>query len=239
MRDDHSALFNMAAANIEFYNTAIDAVQAGDLPSGLKAIEEALTEDSNDPQSWQLYAVILNASGETEKAEKAMAKVKELGLSEIDELLMKAADAAGAGKMGVAITYYEDALEIEDDRAEIYTSYALALMEEKYTDDALEASSKAVELSPNDPFAQYTRGRILRLTGNPTEALVALTKATELDGNLVLARYERGMILSETGQLSDALECFGKVLADHPEDANAAEAKAMILAQMEQGNDQG
>lgn len=226
----------MAAANIEFYNTAIDAVQAGDLAGGLKAIEESLTEDPNDPQSWQLYAVILNASGETEKAEKALVKVKELGLSEIDELLMKAADAAGAGKLGVAITHYEDALEIEDDRPEIYTSYALALMEEKYSDDALEASAKAVELGPDDPFAQYTRGRILRLTGNPTEALTALTRATELDGNLMVARYERGMILSETGQLSDALECFEKVLADHPEDASAAEAKALILAQMEQGN---
>lgn len=226
----------MVAANIEFYNTAIDAVQAGDLAGGLKAIEDSLTEDPNDPQSWQLYAVILNASGETEKAEKAMAKVKELGLSEIDELLMKAADAAGAGKMGVAITHYEDALEIEGDRAEIYTSYALALMEEKYTDDALEASGKAVELSPNDPFAQYTRGRILRLTANLDEALVALRKASELDGNLVLARYERGMILSETGQLTEALECFEKVLVDHPEDPNAAEAKALILAQMKQGN---
>lgn len=226
----------MAAANIEFYNTAIDAVQAGDLAGGLKAIEDSLTEDPNDPQSWQLFAVILNASGETEKAEKAMAKVKELGLSEIDELLMKAADAAGAGKLGVAITHYEDALEIEDDRPEIYTSYALALMEEKYAEDALEASAKAVELGPDDPFAQYTRGRILRLTGNPTEALIAFTRATELDGNLMVARYERGMILSETGQLSDALECFEEVLAAHPEDASAAEAKALIRAQMEQGN---
>lgn len=226
----------MAKPSIEFYNAAVDAVQAGDLPNGLKAIETSLTEDPNDAQTWQLYAVILNALGETEKAEKALMKVKDLGLSEVDELLMKAADAAGAGKMGVAITHYEDALELEQERPEIYISYALALMEEKYADDALAASAKAVELAPGDSFALYTRGRILRLTGKSDEALELFTKACETDENLVLARYERGMILAETGKLSEALECFEKVLADNPEDENAAEAKAMILSQMEQGN---
>ena len=221
--------------SIEFYNSAVDAVQAGDLPLALKSVEDSLTEAPNDAQTWQLYAVILNAMGETEKAEKALAKTKEFGLSEIDELLMKAADAAGQGKMGAAITHYEDALEIDQTRAEIYTSYALALMEEKYGNDAIEAATKAVELAPDDPFAQYTKGRILRLSGKQPEALEALTAATELDPNLVLAAYERGMILAETGELQDALQCFEKVLADHPEDQNAAEAKAFILAKIEEG----
>ncbi|MDA8968469.1 tetratricopeptide repeat protein [bacterium] len=224
----------MAKPSIEFYNSAVDAVQAGDLPLALKSVEDSLTEAPNDAQTWQLYAVILNAMGETEKAEKALAKTKEFGLSEIDELLMKAADAAGQGKMGAAITHYEDALEIDQTRSEIYTSYALALMEEKYCDDAIEAATKAVELAPDDPFAQYTKGRILRLGGKQAEALEALTAATELDPNLVLAAYERGMILAETGELQDALQCFEKVLEDHPEDENAAEAKAYIISKIEE-----
>ncbi|MDA9337584.1 tetratricopeptide repeat protein, partial [bacterium] len=66
------------------------------------------------------------------------------------------------------------------------------------------------------------------------EALEALTAATELDPNLVLAAYERGMILAETGELQDALQCFEKVLEDHPEDENAAEAKAYIISKIEE-----
>ena len=58
----------MAEPKIEFYNAAIDAVQSGQLPEALKAIEASLTEDPSDVHSWQLYAVILNALGETEKA---------------------------------------------------------------------------------------------------------------------------------------------------------------------------
>lgn len=224
----------MAEPKIEFYNAAIDAVQSGQLPEALKAIEASLIEGPNDVQSWQLYAVILNALGETEKAGNAMAKVKELGLSEADELVMKAADAIGQGKTDLAITHYEDALELEPERAEVYVSYALVLMQGGYAKDAVEASAKAVELTPQDASAWYTRGRILRLSNKKEEALKAYDKALALEPGLILASYERGMVLAETGQLQEALDCFEKVLKNHPEDAAAAEAKANILKAMEE-----
>ena len=224
----------MAEPKIEFYNAAIDAVQSGQLPEALKAIEASLIEGPNDVQSWQLYAVILNALGETEKAGNAMAKVKELGLSEADELVMKAADAIGQGKTGLAITHYEDALELEPERAEVYVSYALVLMQGGYAKDAVEASAKAVELSPQDASAWYARGRILRLSNKKEEALEAYDKALALEPGLILASYECGMVLAETGQLQEALDCFEKVLKEHPEDAAAAEAKANILKAMEE-----
>lgn len=223
----------MSTSNLKYYNAAIDAAQQGDIPAARAAIESALTEDPNDVQSWQLYGVVLNALGETEKAEKAVAKVKELGLSEVDELIMKAADAIGQNKFGVAITCYEDALELESNRPEVYVSYALALMHGNYPADAEEAASKAVEMAPNDASAWYAKGRIQRLRGDKIEALTSLKKAIELQGTLVLARYECGMILAEMGELKAALECFEQVLVDHPEDQNAIEAKAAILAKIE------
>ena len=92
----------MSTTNLKYYNTAINAAQSGDIPAARTAIESALTEDPNDVQSWQLYGVVLNALGETEKAEKAVAKVKELGVSEADELIMKAADAIGLAAAALA-----------------------------------------------------------------------------------------------------------------------------------------
>lgn len=226
----------MSTTNLKYYNTAINAAQSGDIPAARTAIESALTEDPNDVQSWQLYGVVLNALGETEKAEKAVAKVKELGVSEADELIMKAADAIGQNKFGVAITCYEDALELEPNRPEVYVSYALALMQGNYPSDAEEAADKAVEMAPDDASAWYAKGRIQRLRGHKVEALASLKKAIELQGTLVLARYECGMILAEMGELEAALECFEQVLVDHPEDQNAIEAKAAILAKIEELN---
>ncbi len=222
----------MSSPNAKYYNAAIDAAQSGDLASALKAIESALTEEPADVQSWQLYAVILNAAGQTEKAEKAQAKIRELGLSEVDDLIMKAADAIGQNKIGLAITHYEDALELEPDRPEVYVSYALALMQGGYPADAEEASAKAVELASDDASAWYARGRILRLRGKKEDALKALEKALTLQGNLVLAKYECGMILAETDRLEAALKCFDDILRDHPEDENAQQARVAILAKM-------
>jgi len=223
----------MSGESIDFYNAAVDAAQEGNLPEALKAVENALTEDAQDAQTWQLYAVILRALGHEEKADKAMVKVRELGLSDVDELLMKAADAAGSGQIGAAITHYEDALEIEQERGEIYVSYALVLVEKKYYDDALEAAQKAIELDSEDARAWYARGRVQRLMGQNDEALEALTKSVELDDRFLLARYEQGMMFQAMGNLKEALACFEKVLEEQPADASAAEAKAIILEQIE------
>jgi tetratricopeptide (TPR) repeat protein len=116
----------------------------------------------------------------------------------------------------------------------VYVSYALVLMQGGYAKDAVEASAKAVELTPQDASAWYARGRILRLSNKKEGALEAYDKALALEPGLILASYECGMVLAETGQLQEALDCFEKVLKKHPEDAAAAEAKANILKAMEE-----
>ena len=68
----------MSESSIEYYNAAIDAVQAGQMEEALAAVENSLTEDPKDGQTWQLYVVILNALGRAADAEKARAKVAEI-----------------------------------------------------------------------------------------------------------------------------------------------------------------
>ena len=220
----------MASPSIEFYNKAVDAVQAGKLPEALAAIESSLTEDPKDVQSYQLYAVILTAMGRTEDAAKANAKVQELGVSEADALVMKAADAAAAGELARAITLYEDAIELEPERFELYVSYALALLEEGYEKDALEATERALELETQEASVWYARGRVLRLTGQKPEAMECLEEAVTLNPNLIPAVYEKGMLLAESGQKQQALGCFETVLKAHPNDPAALEAKARLSA---------
>lgn len=224
----------MSTPSIEFYNKALDAIQAGQLPEALTAIESSLTEDPKDGQSWQLYAVILNAAGRADDAAKAMEKVKECGISDIDELLMKAGDAAAAGEHGKAITYYEDALEIDSSRFEIHASYALVLLEENYEKDARDAAETACDIAPEEAFAWYVRGRVLRLNHQPEEALKSLKKAVDLDANLLPAVYEKGMLLAEAGKAGEALSCFEKVLSVHPDDPAALEAKGALITAINQ-----
>lgn len=226
----------MPKTSIDFYNDAVDAVQSGQIQEALAAAETSLTEDPKDAQTWQLYAVILNALGRKEDAEKAMVKVKEMGLGEVDELLMQAADAAGNGKMTRAITLYEDALELAPERPEIYVSYALALLDQDYKKDALEAATTGVQLAPDDASAHYALGRVLRLSGQKELALKALGKSTSLPSPPIVARYEHGMLLAETGKLPEALACFETFLEIHPDDPNAQKARENIKEALERNS---
>lgn len=231
----HINLFSpdMSKPSIEFYNAAIDAVQAGQLPEALTAVETSLTEDPSDTQTWQLYVVVLNALGRTADAEKANAKLEQLGLSEVDSLLMKASSAAGAGDLKNTIGHYEAAIALDPTRPEIHASLALALMQCDYTADALAAAEKAVELAPNDAHANYALGHVLRRTEKNDRALAALTKAVNEDSSLIIALYEQGMLLAEVGRHEEALANFEKFLAAQPGDPSATQAIEAIRARID------
>ncbi len=223
----------MSTPSIDFYNKAIDAVQSGNVQEALTAVENSLTEDPSDQQTWQLYVVILNALGRTEDAAKATAKLQEMGIGEADDLLMKAAGAAGAGDLKGAIANYEAAIKLEPDRPEIHASLALALMQCDYTADALAAAEKAVAIAPDDAHANYALGHILRLTEKKDAALAALTKAVSADPQFLLALYEQGMLLADAERYEEALENFEKYLAEQPGDPSAIQAVASVRGKID------
>lgn len=225
-------LEHMSEPSIEYYNAAIDAVQAGKLDEALTAVENSLTEDPKDGETWRLYIVVLNALGRTRDAESATSKLKEMGLSEVDELLLKAVEEAGAGNMTGAASYYGAALKLEQNRPEIHVGYALALLECGDSDTALAAAQTGVALAPDDSHANYALGHVLRLAGSREDALTALSKSVSADPEFMIAVYEEGMLLAETGQLTKALGNFQKFLKIHPGDASAMEAVENIKEAM-------
>ncbi len=222
----------MSEPSIEFYNAAVDAIQAGDLPEALAATENSLTENPSDAETWQLYAMVLTALGRTEEAAKATTKLKELGLSEADEFLMKASESVSKGDLNSAIRHYESAFLAEPSRPEIHSAYALALMQSGKTNQAQAAAEKGVSLAPEDSRTNYALGHILRLSGDKDAALAALTKAVSAEPEMMIALYEQGMIFAEKGRLKDALANFEKFLEIHPDDPSASEAVASIRESM-------
>jgi tetratricopeptide (TPR) repeat protein len=218
----------MSEPSIEYYNAAIDAVEAGKIPEALSAVESSLTEDPRDAQTWQLYVVILDILGRREDAAKATAKLKEIGLGEVDELLLKAAESVSNGDLAAAISCYEAALELDQSRPEIHASYALTLMETGNQESALAVAERAVALAPEDAHANYALGHILRLIDRKEAALVVLSKSVSIDPGLMIALYEHGMLLAEAGRLPEALANFEKYLVVHPGDSGALGAVSNI-----------
>lgn len=222
----------MPAQSIEFYNAAVDAIQAGRLDEALTATENSLTENPKDAETWQLYVIVLNALGRNEDAHKATVKLRELGLSEADDFLLKAAEAASSGDLSTAISHYESALKTGAERPEIHSGHALALMQAGRPDEALTAAEKAISIAPDDARANYALGHILRLREKTDEALTALNKALAAEPDLMLAVYEQGMLLAEKNRLEEALENFTRYLKANPGDASAKQAVESIRQRM-------
>jgi tetratricopeptide (TPR) repeat protein len=214
----------MSETGSKLYNAAIDAIQTNQLPKALSHVENALTEDPKDTSYWQLYVRLLNAMGRTDDANKAITKLKGLGLSELDEILINAALCIASEDIDGAISNYDAAIAIEPKNSEIHSSRAMALFHKGDQEAALTAAEKAVELDPGESRANYALGHILRLMGRKDEALEALNKAVAAEPELMAAVYEQGMLLAESGQLEEALSNFEKFVKLHPDDPNALQA---------------
>ncbi len=218
----------MSEKSEQLYDDALELLQGGKLPEGIALIEESLMEDAADPQTWRLYSIALTAAGRPDDAAAAMTKAEAFGLSGADQFLVKAAEAQMVANFDAAVTHYEDALELEDGRFEIWGAYALALVSAGYEKDALEASEKACALGADEAQAWYARGRVLRLMKDMENALPAFDRAVALYPDFALACHERGMVQVELGDLDGATRSFKHVLELQPGDPAAIEALKII-----------
>jgi tetratricopeptide (TPR) repeat protein len=222
----------MPIPSIEFYNEALDALQAGNLTDALSAVENSLTENAADTETWQLYVMILNALHRHEEASKAEEKVKSLGICEADLLMLKVAQAESKHDITTMLSCYEEALAIAPERADIHAGYAMALLESKQSDAALQAAQLALSIAPKDPRINYVLGRILRLSSQYEAALTPLQQAIAAEPNFSVAEYECGMVLHHLGRHEEALEHFNRVLEANPSDVSAMEAINIARIQM-------
>jgi tetratricopeptide (TPR) repeat protein len=222
----------MPNPSIEFYNEALDALQAGNLADALSAVENSLTEDAADTETWQLYVIILNALNRHEEASKAEEKVKSLGISEADLLMLKVAQAESKNDISAMLSCFEEALAIAPERADIRAGYAMVLLDAKQSDAALQAAQNAFSAAPKDPRINYVLGRILRLSSQYEAALTPLNFALTTEPNFSVAEYEYGMVLHHLGRHEEALEHFNKVLEVNPSDVSAIEAIKITRIQM-------
>ena len=211
----------MSEDSTEFYNQAIDAVQAGQLEKAISCAESALTEDPGDSLSWQLYVKLLTAAGRTEDAASAREKLMAMGISETERMMIEASEELAGGNLDGAINIYRQAADESPEDLDIHSSLALALFQKGETQAAIETGRKAVGLAPTDSRANYALGHMLRLEGHKDEALEALTRAVDAEPDFMPAVYEQGMIFVDKGHFEKALQNFEKFSAAHPEDENA------------------
>jgi tetratricopeptide (TPR) repeat protein len=102
-------------------------------------------------------------------------------------------------------------------QAQTYKSQGTAYLERRKYNEAIEAFTKAISLTPNDIQLYLWRGVIYRKKGQSKEAIEDFNKAIQLDANAVDAFVERGVFYLELGQYGKAIQDFNKVINLKPD----------------------
>ncbi len=95
-------------------------------------------------------------------------------------------ESEGLAKHDQAIHSYMNAILLEPERSDFYTSMGLAYYRKKDYDKALRVFETATDLDPNDAVARYNQACVLALLKRQDEAINKLADALTLDPKLSL-----------------------------------------------------
>jgi len=152
-------------------------------------------------------AEILNEKME-ERGEKAPRKEKE----KIEKLkiffnyMTKADEIYEQEKYDEAIKYYDMAIKIGPEFAEIWNNRGNALLKLKKYDEAIECYDKAIEINPKDADVWNGKGVALYMLKKYDEAIECYDKAIEINPKDAGTFENRSEYLIATGKYADALK---------------------------------
>src|SRR3989338_6142883 len=147
---------------------------------------------------------------------------------EIEELKKQLAGAKGEKKkkqVEAKITDEERLLQANEWFDKGY-QYAL----NKEYDEAIEAYTNAIALTPNLANPYNNRGNAYAKKGQNDRAIEDYSKAIALDPNDAAAYYNRGIVYADKGQYDRAIEDYNKAIALDPNDAAAYYNRGIVYA---------
>lgn len=157
------ALPDSTVAQFDYYR-ALSAWQAEMLPEAAEAFDQLMKIGYNDPQAYDYaYSVAYQLKDENRKLAYSQAGLDKFGtsnpvfLQRIVNSYIDAKNYAPAQKM------LEEAIAADPNNAAYYLSLGVLYENQGDNEKAAEAYKKAVELDPNNSFANYYYGRMLVL----------------------------------------------------------------------------
>ncbi len=145
--------------------------------------------------------------------------------------------AAKALNLSEAITYYNQAIEINPTSHEYWFNRGLTLFYLEYFTEALASYDRAIALKPDFYKCWYYRGGIFGEIGQYEDAIACFDKAIEIKFDYPEAWSSRGAALLKLGYQTEAVASFDQALMLQPEDQGHWYYRGIALAQGERRND--
>lgn len=181
-------MLNLECQDAErYFEKAVVLYEICRLESALEACNKAIELEPNFAAAYALKAkIILYTLQQYEEAIKAYDKVIELNPDFQDVYLDKGWCLTELERHEAAIECFNIGINRDEYSEELYMSkgWVLLWLLKRRDEEALQAYSKAIELSPDKAFYYFAAGQILKALGRQEEAKAMLNKAIELAPNM-------------------------------------------------------
>ena len=184
------------------HRSGVSAWQNGDLKTASELVLKAIQADSNAPEYYNTFGVILAQAGSEQGAAKAYQKAIELNNgyaqahSNLGNCLQK------QNKYAESIEYYTKAIKLNPDYAEAHNNLASALYKLGNSNAAIKHCRKAIELKADYAEAYNTLAAALNMDRRYDEAIECYNKTIELAPDYAEAYYSRGLLYLRCGQFA-------------------------------------
>ena len=219
------------------------------LPDAVKALERASELRPWSDETWQELARAHAMAGDTEKAEQATARLREIAAARerskvpgmagqkrlADPTGRRLAEALewlerGESEQALATVRQEIALAGDDIRPRLLEVRILLLLERRQ--EALASIGSTLEQFPDHPDALHFRAVALMSQGNAEAAEKDLRRALELAAGHVPALNDLALVLAGRGERAEARRLLEKVLELAPGDPLATRRLAALDAEV-------
>jgi tetratricopeptide (TPR) repeat protein len=145
-----------------------------------------------------------------------------------EELVGRVQAQEAAGNWNLLVIHATEWTRKQPGNAEAWKVLSLGYVKLRQFGDALDAATKAVQLSPEDFLMWQNLGQVNLALQRPAEALLAFQRAAALNDRDVVSLVQEGKLNAQLGHVPDARIAFAKALAANPEDVQALCGAASI-----------
>jgi tetratricopeptide (TPR) repeat protein len=166
-------------------------------------------------------------SGQTASAAADTDKTAREGVSG-EELVGRVQALEKAGNWNLFVIHASEWTRKQPGNAEAWKQLSQGYLKLRQFGDALDAATKAVQLSPENFLMWQNLGQLNLALQRPAEALLAFQQAAALNDRDVVSLVQEGKLNTQLGRLPDARIAFAKALVVNPEDVQALCGAASI-----------
>jgi len=174
---------------------------------------------ADSPSSEDAY--YLAATEYRERAQRAFARISELGANSYRARQVLAESLQAQERVDEALVEYRAVLSLKPDLAGIHLTIGNLLMSQGLATEALEEYRAELLLRPDDPEVHYRMARALIVLGKGEDAEAALNRALASGSGPAAAHRELGRIYLWRGQPAKAVQSLSIYLAATANDASA------------------